>query len=127
MQKIYPASNLKVAQLELENFKEKFSSLTKITQKVEEDMKYLEPLFEVPDEIRKAIYTSNAIESVNSALRKVTNGKGSFSSANSVYKILFLRVEELEEKWKKPIPNWNKIEIQLSGIYKERFTQHLDI
>lgn len=116
-----------MAQLELENFKEKFSSLTKITQKVEEDMKYLEPLFEVPDEIRKAIYTSNAIESVNSALRKVTNGKGSFSSANSVYKILFLRVEELEEKWKKPIPNWNKIEIQLSGIYKERFTQHLDI
>ena len=125
--KIYTASNLKVAQLELENFKEKFSSLTKVTQKVEEDMKYLEPLFEVPDEIRKAIYTSNAIESVNSALRKVTNGKGSFASVNSVYKILFLRVEELEEKWKKPIPNWNKIEIQLSEIYKERFTKHLDI
>lgn len=90
-------------------------------------MKYLEPLFEVPDEIRKAIYTSNAIESVNSALRKVTNGKESFSSVNSVYKILFLRVEELEEKWKKLIPNWNKIEIQLSEIYGERFTKHLDI
>ena len=79
------------------------------------------------NEIRKAIYTSNAIESVNSVLRKVTNGKGSFASVNSVYKILFLRVEELEEKWKKPIPNWNKIEIQLSEIYKERFTKHLDI
>ncbi|MBD9074977.1 IS256 family transposase, partial [bacterium] len=52
------------------------------------------------NEIRKAIYTSNAIESVNSVLRKVTNGKGSFASVNSVYKILFLRVEELEEKWK---------------------------
>ena len=52
------------------------------------------------NEIRKAIYTSNAIESVNSVLRKVTNGKGSFASVNSVYKILFLRVEELEEKSK---------------------------
>lgn len=125
--KIYTASNLKIAQLELENFKEKFSSLTKVTQKVEEDMKYLEPLFEVPDEIRKAIYTSNAIESVNSALRKVTNGKGSFASVNSVYKILFLRVEELEDKWKKPIANWDKISLQLAEIYGERFTMYLDI
>lgn len=41
--------------------------------------------------------------------------------------MLFLRVEELEEKWKKPIPNWNKIETQLSEIYKERFTKYLDI
>lgn len=39
-------------------------------------MVYLEPLFELPTEIRKCIYTTNAIESVNSALRKVTRGKG---------------------------------------------------
>ena len=47
--KIYTASNLKVAQLELENFKEKFSSLPKIVQKASDDMKYLEPLFEVSE------------------------------------------------------------------------------
>lgn len=125
--KIYTASNLKVAQLELENFKEKFSSLSKVVQKVSDDMQYLEPLFEVPEEIRKAIYTSNAIESVNSALRKVTNGKGAFSSENSVYKVLYLRIEELQEKWKKPILNWNKIQYQLSEIYGERFTKYLKI
>lgn len=125
--KIYTASNLKIAQLELENFKKNFSSLPKVVQKVSDDMKYLEPLFEVPEEIRKAIYTSNAIESVNSALRKVTNGKGSFSSINSVYKLLYLRVEELKEKWNKPIPNWNKISIQLAEIYGERFTKYLNI
>ena len=51
------------------------------------------------------IYTSNAIESVNSALRKVTRGKGAFPSTNSVYKILYLRINELSEKWKKPIQN----------------------
>lgn len=88
-------------------------------------MQYLEPLFEVPEEIRKAIYTSNAIESVNSALRKVTNGKGAFSSVNSVYKLLYLRIEELKEKWNKPIPNWNKISLQLAEIYGERFTKYL--
>ena len=90
-------------------------------------MQYLEPLFELPDEIRKAIYTSNAIESVNSALRKVTNGKGSFSTITSVYKLLYLRIEELEKKWNKPIPNWDKIQYQLAELYGERFTKYLEI
>ena len=125
--KIYTSTSLELAQLELENFKEEFSAMRKVVEKVEEYMQYLEPLFEVPEEIRRAIYTSNSIESVNSALRKVTNGKGSFSSVNSVYKLLYLRVEELKEKWNKPIPNWNKISIQLAEIYGTRFTKYLTI
>ena len=64
-------------------------------------MVYLEPLFELPIEIRKCIYTTNAIESVNSALRKVTRGKGAFPSESSVYKVMYLRIKELSEKWKK--------------------------
>ena len=68
-------------------------------------MQYLEPLFELPNEIRKSIYTSNAIEAVNSALRKVTRGKGAFPSESSVYKVLYLRIKELKEKWRKPIQN----------------------
>ncbi len=125
--KIYSASCLEVAQLELENFKKKFAALTKVISKVEDYMQYIEPLFELPDEIRKAIYTSNSIESVNSALRKVTNGKGSFSSEESVYKILYLRITELEKKWSKPIPNRNKISIQLAELFGERYTKYLEI
>lgn len=125
--KIYTATSLEMANLELESFKEKFAHLPKVILKVEDDMQYLEPLFELPFEIRKAIYTSNVIESVNSALRKVTNGKGSFSSVNSVYKLLYLRVEELKEKWNKPIPNWDKISLQLAEIYGERFTKYLEM
>lgn len=109
------------------SFKKKFTDMPKVITKVEEYMQYIEPLFELPDEIRKAIYTSNSIESVNSALRKVTNGKGSFSSEESVYKILYLRVQELQEKWKRPIPNWNKISIQLAELFGERYTKYLDI
>ena len=124
---IYSASCLEVAQIELENFKKKFSNMPKVITKVEEYMQYIEPLFELPDEIRKAIYTSNSIESVNSALRKVTNGKGSFSSEESVYKVLYLRVQEIQKKWKRPIPNWNKISIQLAELFGERYTKYLEI
>ena len=124
---IYSASCLEVAQIELENFKKKFTDMPKVITKVEEYMQYIEPLFELPDEIRKAIYTSNSIESLNSALRKVTNGKGSFSSEESVYKVLYLRVQELQEKWKRPIPNWNKISIQLAELFEERYTKYLEI
>lgn len=125
--KIYRATSLEIAQLELENFKREFSSLPKVVEKVINDMKYIEPLFELPAEIKKTIYTSNAIESVNSALRKVTNGKGAFMTVEAVYKLFFLRVEELEEKWKKPIPNWSKIQLQLIEIFGERYTKYLKI
>lgn len=125
--RIYTATSLEIAQLELDNFKKQFSNLPKVVEKVETDMQYLEPLFELPQEIRKAIYTSNSIESVNSALRKVTNGKGSFSTVESVYKLLYLRIEELQHKWTKPIPNWNAIQLQLIEIFGTRFTQYLDI
>lgn len=124
---IYSASCLEIAQIELENFKKKFTDMPKVITKVEEYMQYIDPLFELPDEIRKAIYTSNSIESVNSALRKVTNGKVAFSSEESVYKVLYLRVQELQKKWKRPIPNWNKLSIQLAELFGERYTKYLDI
>ena len=90
-------------------------------------MEYLEPLFELPNEIRKAIYTSNAVESVNSALRKVTRGKGSFPSEDSVFKILFLRIKDLKEKWEKPIKNFKTIQLQLIELFGERYTKYLTI
>ena len=90
-------------------------------------MQYLEPLFELPDEIRKCIYTSNAIEAVNSTLRKVTRGKGAFPSENSVYKVLYLRIRELKEKWTKPIQNWKTIQSQIVNLFGERYTKYLEI
>ena len=90
-------------------------------------MQYLEPLFELPQEIRKCIYTSNAVESVNSALRKVTRGKGAFPSQASVFKVLFLRIQDLTEKWKKPIQNWKTIQAQLMELFGERYTKYLEV
>ena len=88
------------------------------SKKAEEFMQYLEPLFELPAEIRACIYTTNAIESVNSALRKVTRGKGAFPSESAVYKVLCLRIKELSLKWNKPIKNWITIRKQLISLFR---------
>lgn len=126
--KIYTCTSLKEAELELDNFKNKYNdNYPRIVKKVQEFMQYLEPLFELPDEIRKCIYTSNAVEAVNSALRKVTRGKGAFPNENSVYKVLYLRIRELQEKWKKPIKNWKIIQSQISSLFGERYTKYLDL
>ncbi len=125
--KIYTSSNLDEATLALENFQKKYSDQKRITKKVNEFMQYLEPLFELPQEIRKCIYTTNAIESVNSALRKVTKGKGAFPSEEAVFKILYLRIKELSEKWSRPIQNWKTIQPQLVELFGERYTKYLII
>lgn len=126
--KIYTSSSLEEAKLHLKNFKEKYNEDHKrIVKKVEDFMQYLEPLFELPEEIRKCIYTSNAVESVNSALRKVTRGKGAFPNENSVFKVLFLRIKDLKEKWNKPIPKWKIIQAQLIDLFGKRYTKYLEI
>lgn len=126
--KIYTSTSLEEAELELENFKNKYNKEhNRIVKKAQDFMQYLEPLFELPNEIRKCIYTSNAVEAVNSALRKVTRGKGAFPNESSVYKVLYLRIKELKEKWKKPIQNWKTIQSQIIDLFGERYTKYLEI
>lgn len=126
--KIYTSSTLEEANFQLDVFKEKYEQNQKrIVKKAVDFMQFLEPLFELPQEIRKCIYTSNAIESVNSALRKVTRGKGAFPNENSLYKVLFLRIKELSEKWSKPIQNWKTIQPQLVELFGERYTKYLEL
>lgn len=124
---IYTSSNIEEANFKLEIFINKYSKYYNIVKKVKDFMQYLETLFELPIEIRRVIYTTNAIESVNSSLRKVTNGKGSFPSEEALYKVLFLRTKDLKQKWSRPIQNWKTIQLQLIEIFGERYTKYLDI
>lgn len=126
--KIYKSSNIDEAKIQLEFFQKEYGEKQKrVVKKVEEFMVYLEPLFEFPAEIRKCIYTTNAIESVNSALRKVTRGKGAFPSESSVYKVMFLRIRELSEKWKKPMQNWETIRKQLISLFGNRYLNYVNL
>ena len=61
---------------------------------------------------------TESAESVNSALRKVTRGKGTFPSESAVYKVLYLRIKELSLKWNKPIKNWITIRKQLISLFR---------
>ena len=76
--------------------------------------KHVEQLFNYGSAVRKVMYTTNAIESVNSSFRKVTK-RGSFPNENSLFKLLYLRVKELYKKWKgKAVLNWAMVRNQLS-------------
>ena len=61
-----------------------------------------------PEVIRRIIYTTNAIEGLNSQLRKVTNNKRVFPSDDSVFKTLYLTIDYITRKWSMPIQNWGE-------------------
>jgi putative transposase len=63
-------------------------------------------MFEFPAEIRKAIYTTNAIESVNSVIRKFTRNRKQYPNAESAFKLVYLAIQEASRKWTMPIKNW---------------------
>ena len=78
---------------------------------------YVQRIFEYPSEIRKMIYTTNAIESFNSALRKVTDRKAAFPNEMAVMKILYLRTRDVIKKWIMPYPNWGVIRGMLDLLW----------
>jgi len=57
-------------------------------------------------DIRKAIYTTNAIESLNFSLRKITRNKSSFPDDDSIYKVMYLAIRNASKRWTMPIRNW---------------------
>ena len=78
---------------------------------------YVQRIFEYPSEIRKMIYTTNAIESFNSSLRKVTDRKAAFPNEMAVMKILYLRTRDVIKKWTMPYPNWGVIRGMLDLLW----------
>ena len=123
--RIYTAVNKDMAKIEYEEFKKKYKENKRLIKKVEEYVEYIYPLYEYPEEIRKIIYTTNPIESLNSALRKVTRGKGAFINEMALMKVLYLRIENLEKKWCKGSQNWRNVQNQLTIIFEERYTKYL--
>lgn len=123
--KIYKSSDKTTAEFNYNSFVEKYANKNNIVKKVQDCMPHIYQIMEYPAEIRQIIYTTNPIESVNSTLRKVTNGKGSFPSDESVIKVLYLRIQELEKKWTKAIPNWSIVLSQLCDLFGDRITKHI--
>ena len=115
---MYRAINLKAAEQALEDLKTKWKEDYPRAVKVwEENFGYVSHLFNYPSDIRKVMYTTNAIESVNSSLRKVTK-KCMYENHNVVFKVFFLRITvEPDKKWNNSrLRNWPKVLNQLSCL-----------
>jgi len=78
------------------------------------------PFFAHPPEIRKIIYTTNAIESLNMSLRKVTKARGSFPNDEAVSKLLYLALRNIAKKWTMPVHAWKAALNRFGIIYEER-------
>lgn len=113
LKKVYGAASLKAAQAEFEKFKQNWSAYPGAVDVWVRNWKHVEQLFNYGSAVRKIMYTTNAIESVNSSLRKVTK-KGTFPNETALLKLLFLRITELEKKWNgRPVNNWAMVRNQL--------------
>jgi putative transposase len=78
------------------------------------------PMFGLPDDIRRAVYTTNAIESLNMSLRKVIKTRASFPSDEAAFKLLYLALRNAQKKWTMPIKNWSGAMQAFSIIYEGR-------
>jgi putative transposase len=78
------------------------------------------PFFAHPPEIRKIIYTTNAIESLNMSLRKVTKARGSFPNDEAVSKLLYLALRNIAKKWTMPVHAWKDALNRFAIIYEDR-------
>ena len=83
--------------------------------------------FKYPEDVRKAIYTTNAIEAVHRQFRKLTKTKGGFPNENSLLKLLYAGILNASEKWTHPVQNWNLTLSQLVIHFEDRIEPYLDI
>ena len=114
LKKVYGAPGQKAAKAEFERFRQSWSRYPGAVDVWVRNWKYVEQLFNYGSAVRKVLYTTNAIEAVNSSFRKVTK-KGSFPNEDAVRKALYLRVVELYKKWNgRPVANWALVRNQLA-------------
>ncbi|MDY0292469.1 MAG: IS256 family transposase [Desulfuromonadaceae bacterium] len=121
LKSIYSAPSLEEAEFYLDQFEQKWDSSHPVIGKSwQRNWERITPLFAYPPDIRKAIYTTNAIESINMSLRKITKTRGSFPNDEAMLKLLYLALQNISKKWTMPIRNWKSALNQFSIIFEDR-------
>jgi putative transposase len=124
LQTVYRANTAEDAYFKLEAFAEKWDAVyPTISQMWRRNWEHLTPFFGYPADIRKVIYTTNAIESLNMSLRKVIKTRGSFPNADAAMKLLFLALEHIAKKWTMPVQNWKAALQRFSILLGDRVPQ----
>ena len=124
LKKIYQAATVEEAEQELDNFAQawdaKYPTIAKQWRAKWTD---IITLFDFPPPIRKAIYTTNAIESVNSVIRKFTRNRKIYPNEESALKLVYMAIHEASKKWTKPIKHWKQALNHFAILYEGRMPE----
>lgn len=121
---IYAAATVEEAEQRLDEFEEKWgAAYPSIVQSWRRNWIRIIPFFDYPPEIRKVIYTTNAIESVNMSLRKITKNRGSFPSDEALLKLFYLALNNISKKWTMPIRDWKAALNRFTIQFEDRMPQ----
>jgi putative transposase len=124
LKKIYQAPTEQEAERQLEGFAQKWDTkYPMISQSWRRNWARVIPFFAHPPEVRKVIYTTNTIESLNMTLRKVTKNRASFPNDEAALKLLYMALVNISKKWTLAIPNWRAALNQFAIIYEGRFPE----
>ena len=118
---IYRAATSEEAQQRLAGFAEKWDGrYPSISQIWRRNWEQVTPFFAYPTEIRKVIYTTNAVESLNMSLRKVIKTRGSFPNEEAATKLLYLALERAARRWTRPVADWKAALNRFAILYEDR-------
>lgn len=124
LKRIYQSATADEAEQRLGEFEAKWDAeYLPIGQSWRRNWARLIPFFDYPPEIRKVIYTTNAIESVNMSLRKLTKNRGSFPSDEALLKLFYLALRNISRKWTMPIRDWKAALTRFTIQFEERLPQ----
>ena len=124
LKRIYQSATADEAEQRLGEFEAKWDDeYLPIGQSWRRNWPRLITFFDYPPEIRKVIYTTNAIESVNMSLRKLTKNRGSFPSDEALMKLFYLALRNISQKWTMPIRDWKAALNRFTIQFEERIPQ----
>ena len=121
LKKIYQADTVELAEEALDDFEltwgDKYGA---IVTSWRNNWEKVIPFFAFPRDIRRVIYTTNIVESLNNTFRKAVRNRGHFSTEDAVMKVLYLAIQGVSKKWTMPIRHWKQALNQFAIMYPDR-------
>jgi putative transposase len=126
LKRVYQSATKEEALHELDQLDEKWTfKYPQISRSWRQNWDNFNTLFAYPSEIRKAIYITNAIESLNSVIRKAMKKRKLFPHDDAAKKVVYLATREASKKWTMPIRNWRSALNHLMIVFEERLSDHV--
>jgi len=125
---VYKASSKDIAEHHLLKLEEKWGEkYPMVIKSWQANWEHLSHYFQYSGDIRKLIYTTNAIEGFHRQVRKFTKTKGAFTSENALFKLVYCACQKISEKWTSPLSNWALTISQLDVYFEGRLKLHINL